>query len=195
MWEMFDSSGQEAEPQVSQQQQHLNLALYALQGMCTVRALLLSVIKPMAAGYNPVIDPVVSYLSFAIYVKRYTFKITKFIYVNLQHLCARTRVGGVLSFPSSLSQGLFRATVWGDGPQIVYFRYLCLIGCLGGQYVTDCIQDTYCPARYSAVLRGLSRPSLYSIWGVGTHRFGIRGSSWSLSTLDQGDWYPPRYHS
>ena len=60
--------------------------------------------------------------------KRYTFKITKFAYVNLQHLFARTRVGGFLSFPSSLDQELLRATVQGDGPQIVYFRYLCLIG-------------------------------------------------------------------
>ena len=27
------------------------------------------------------------------------------------------------------------------------------------------------------------------------HQFGIEGSSQSFSTLDQGDWYPPRYRS
>ena len=43
-------------------------------------------------------------------VKCYTFKITEFIYVTLQHLCARASVGGVLAFPSSLRQGLLRAT-------------------------------------------------------------------------------------
>ena len=61
-------------------------------------------------------------------VKLYTFEITEFIYVNLQHLCTRTCVGWALSFPYSLSQGMLRATSQGDGPQIRYFCYLRLIG-------------------------------------------------------------------
>ena len=85
-------------------------------------------------------------------IKRYTFKFTKLIYVNLQNLCTRTRVGVVPSFPSSLRQRLLRATAQGGCPQIIYFLYLCLLCHSGGHYTTDCVGDTCCPARYSAVL-------------------------------------------
>ena len=52
------------------------------------------------------------------------FKSPGVYYYNIQHFCARTYIGGVLSFSSSLNYELFRATVRSDGPRSISFHYL-----------------------------------------------------------------------